>query len=79
MTEQRTALKISIRSQREDEYAGLGSYCADTSPAANQRIQSLWSQFTKDSSVLLSDLEFIDAGDPVLRECNSCCFMDLLR
>ena len=41
------AVQIAIRSQHDDEYAGLGSYCVDTSPA-NQRIESLWSQLTKD-------------------------------
>ena len=41
------AVQIAIRSQHDDEYAGLESYCVDTSPA-NQRIESLWSQLTKD-------------------------------
>ena len=40
------AVKIAIKSQHGDEYAGLRSCCVGTSPA-NQRIESLWSQFTK--------------------------------
>ena len=79
------AMQIAIRSQHSDEYAGLGSCCVGTS-VANQRIESLWSQFTKDRPfwwrqffAQLSDLGFINAGDPVLRECIRYCFMDLLR
>ena len=79
------AVQITIRSQRNDEYAGLGSYCVGTS-TANQRIESLWLQFARDRPfwwrqffAQLSDLVFIDAGDPVSRECIRYCFMNLLQ
>ena len=41
------AVKITIKSQHDDEYTGSGSCCVGMSPA-NQRIESLWLQFTKD-------------------------------
>ena len=79
------AVKIAIKSQHGDEYAGLGSCCVGMSPA-DQRTESLWSQFTKDRPfwwrqffAQLCDLGFIEAGDPVLRECIRYCFMDLLQ
>ena len=37
--------QITVRSQHNDEYAGLESYCVGKSPA-NQRIESIWWQFT---------------------------------
>ena len=41
------AVQTAIRSQQNDEYSGLESYCVGAS-TANRRIESLWSQFTKD-------------------------------
>ena len=37
--------QITVRSQHNDEYAGLESYCVGKS-SANQRIESIWWQFT---------------------------------
>ena len=78
------AVKIAIKSQHGDEYVDLGSYCVGTC-TVNQRIESLWSKFTKDRPfwwrqffAQLSDLGFIETGDLVLRECIRYCIMDLL-
>ena len=63
----------------------MSSFLVGTSPA-NQRIESLWSQFHKDRVLWwrnlffeLSSLGFIDSSMPVFLECLRFCFMHLLR
>ena len=41
------SIQISLRTSHSDEYQGLGSFLIGPS-TANQRIESLWSQFRKD-------------------------------
>ena len=78
-------IQIFLRSAHDDEFAGIGSFLKETSPA-NQRIESLWSQLAKDRPMWwrqffaeLLSLGFVDGSSPIVQECLRFCFIRLLR
>ncbi|XP_057301730.1 uncharacterized protein LOC130636125 isoform X1 [Hydractinia symbiolongicarpus] len=78
-------IQITLRAEHDDEFAGLASYAIGTSPS-NQRIESLWSQFTKDRPMWwrqffseLSSFGFVNSSSYVVKECLRFCFMHILR
>ena len=43
-------MQIALRSRHDDQFAGVSSFIVGSSPA-NQRIESFWSQLTKDRPI----------------------------
>ena len=78
-------MQIAFRLAHDDEYAGEASFCIGTSPA-NQRIESYWSQLTKEKPLWwrnffkeLSAYGFIDSSNQFVLETFRYCFIDLIR
>ena len=79
------AIQIALRSAHLDEHQGLGSFNIGTSPA-NQRIESLWSQFRNDRIIWwrhffqeMGDRGVLDISYPITTECLRYCFMQLIK
>jgi len=78
-------IHIALRTAHQNDLSILSSYLIGTSPA-NQRIESLWSQFTKDRIMFwrdffsdLSEMELVDNSLQITEECLRYCFMHLVR
>lgn len=78
------AIQIALRSAHTDQYSRIASFMIGTSPA-NQRIESLWSQFRKDRPIWrrevlaeIAALGCIDSSSELIKECMRFCFMDLI-
>ena len=79
------AMKITLRSNDQDQYAGIASYIIGTSPA-NQKIECFWSQMLKDRPGWWRDFfedmtnkGLLDAANPIIVECIRFCFMSIIR
>ncbi|XP_057304634.1 uncharacterized protein LOC130641714 [Hydractinia symbiolongicarpus] len=79
------AIQIALRSAHDDEFQGLASYLIGAS-TANQRIESLWSQFRYDRIIWwrnffkeLVDFGLLGSGNPVITECVRYSFIHLIR
>lgn len=79
------ALQIFLRSQHDDEHAGLASFSIGTS-TSNQRIEAYWSHLIRDGPGWwvnffkdLRDFDLYNDSDPVQVDLIRFCFMDIIR